>query len=163
MENKNQKPVIDNMLKLSSLVSEKVKENGQEIDNIGYYKNFEFKGAGLAINDAYIVKLKDDEKAPKTRDNEDQQEKEVYEIYDKDNRLVATVNEAGEVEYSEEFIESLKEISDEYFDTLTLEDTEFELPEELGKDDIVLTGEEIEEKQIKLIDEERINNIEIEL
>ena len=148
MENKNQKQVIDNMLKLSNLVSEKVKENGQEIDNIGYYKNFEFNGAGLAINDAYIVKLKDDEKTPKTRDNEDQQEKEVYEIYDKDNRLVATVNEADEVEYSEEFIESLKEISDEYFDTLTLEDTEFELPEELEKDDLVLTKQELEEKRL---------------
>ena len=149
MENKNQKPVIDNMLKLSSLVSEKVKENGQEIDNIGYYKNFEFKGAGLAINDAYIVKLKDDEKSKKSRDNEDQQEKEVYEIYDKDNRLVATVNETGEVEYSEEFLESLREISDEYFDTLTLEDTEFELPEELEKDDLVLTKQELEEKRLE--------------
>lgn len=141
--------VVENMLSLSEKISEELKQRGQEIDNIGYYKDFEFKGSGLAVNDVFIVKLKDsDNKVPKSRENEEGKEKELYEIYDKDNNLIATVDEAGSVQFEADFVEGLKEINERYFDTLELEDAEFELPEELKKDDLVLTKEELEEKQI---------------
>lgn len=141
--------VVENMLSLSEKISEELKQRGQEIDNIGYYKDFEFKGSGLAVNDVFIVKLKDsDNKVPKSRENEEGKEKDLYEIYDKDNNLIATVDEAGSVQFEADFVEGLKEINERYFDTLELEDAEFELPEELKKDDLVLTKEELEEKQI---------------
>lgn len=146
MDKKNK---IENMLNLSEKLSEGLKERGQEIDNIGYYKDFEFKGSGLAVNDVFIVKLKDSEnKDPKSRENEEGKEKELYEIYDKDNNLIATVNEAGEIQFELAFIEELRNINEEYFDTLELENAEFELPDELEKDDLVLTKDELEEKQI---------------
>jgi hypothetical protein len=148
MKDKKRDEVINNMLDLRMNISEKLDKRHQEVDNIGYYKDFEFKGSGLAINDAYVVKLKDSEKdKPKSRDDEDQQEKIAYEIYDKDNNLVATVDEAGHVEFDEEFLESIREVNEEYYDTLTLDEAEFELPEELGKDDLVLNKEELDEKQ----------------
>ena len=140
---------IENMLNFSEKLSEGLKQQGQEIDNIGYYKDFEFKGSGLAVNDVFIVKLKDSEnKEAKSRENEEGKEKELYEIYDKDNNLIATVNEAGEIQFEPAFIEELKNINQEYFDTLELESAEFELPDELEKDDLVLTKDELEEKQI---------------
>ena len=137
---------VENILDISEKISERIKERGQQIDSISYYKDFEFKGSGFGINNAYVVKFKDDEQG-KQRADDSEKERIAYEIYDEDNNLVASVNEAGDVEFEPEYIESLKEVNEKYFDTLTLEDTEFELPEELGKDDIVLTGEEIEEKQ----------------
>ena len=141
--------VVENMLSLSEKISEELKQRGQEIDNIGYYKDFEFKGSGLAVNDVFIVKFKDsNDKVPKSRENEEGKEKELYEIYDKDNNLIATVDEAGSVQFKADFVEGLKEINERYFDTLELEEAEFELPEELKKDDLVLTKEELEEKQI---------------
>lgn len=141
--------VVENMLSLSEKISEELKQRGQEIDNIGYYKDFEFKGSGLAVNDVFIVKLKDsDNKVPKSRENEEGKEKDLYEIYDKDNNLIATVDEAGSVQFEADFVEGLKEINERYFDTLELEEAEFELPDELKKDDLVLTKEELEEKQI---------------
>ncbi len=141
--------VVENMLSLSEKISEELKQRGQEIDNIGYYKDFEFKGSGLAVNDVFIVKFKDsNDKVPKSRENEEGKEKELYEIYDKDNNLIATVDEAGSVQFEADFVEGLKEINERYFDTLELEEAEFELPEELKKDDLVLTKEELEEKQI---------------
>ena len=141
--------VVENMLSLSEKISEELKQRGQEIDNIGYYKDFEFKGSGLAVNDVFIVKLKDsDNKVPKSRENEEGKEKELYEIYDKDNNLIANVDEAGSVQFEADFVEGLKEINERYFDTLELEEAEFELPDELKKDDLVLTKEELEEKQI---------------
>lgn len=148
MNDKERKEVISNMLNLSNSISERLENNGQEIDNISYYKDFEFKGSGLAVNDVYIVKLKDskeNDKEIKSRENEDQKEKIILEIYDNDNNLIATVDESGEIQYQPEFIRQLEEISVEYLDTLTLEDTELEFPDELGRDDMVLTKEELEE------------------
>lgn len=146
MDKKNK---IESMLNLSEKLSEGLKQQGQEIDNIGYYRDFEFKGSGLAVNDVFIVKLKDSEnKEAKSRENEEDKEKELYEIYDEGNNLIATVNEAGEIQFELAFIEELRNINEEYFDTLELENAEFELPAELEKNDLVLTKEEIEEKQI---------------
>lgn len=150
MRDKKRNKITNNMLNLRESISEKLEKRNQEVDNIGYYKDFEFKGAGLAINDAYIVKLKDKEKReekPKAREDEDQQVKIIYEIYDKDHNLVATVDEMGKIEFDEKFIEGLEEINEEYFRTLNLDEAEFELPEELGKNDLVLNNEELDIKQ----------------
>ena len=147
MKEEKREEVINNMLNLRASISDKLAQRNQEVDNIGYYKDFEFKGSGLAINDAYIVKLKDTEGKPKSKEDEEGKEKIAYEVYDKDNNLIATVDESGQVEFEQEFLEELEKVNKEYYDTLTLDEAEFELPEELGKDDLVLTGQELDEKQ----------------
>ena len=156
MDDKKRQEVIGNMLKIKSAISERLEENKQEIDNIGYYRDFKFKNTELGIENAYIVKLKD--KEGKKQERDDQKERIVYEIYDEDSNLIALVDETGKVQFEPAYIESLKEIDENYFDTLGLENAEFELPEELGKDDLVLNGEEltIEENKKKL---EKISKI----
>lgn len=145
MEKENKKSITDNIVQMYTSLSEEFEERGQEVDNIGYYKDFEIKNSGLAISDAYIVKLKD--KEDKIRDENEQKEKIIYEIRDDDNNLIASVNELGEIQFEEAYLESLREINEGYFDSLTLDEAEFELPEELSKEDLVLNKEEIEEKQ----------------
>ena len=145
MEKENKKSITDNIVQMYTSLSEEFEERGQEVDNIGYYKDFEIKNSGLAISDAYIVKLKD--KEDKIRDENEQKEKIIYEIRDQDNNLIASVNELGEIQFEEAYLESLREINEGYFDSLTLDEAEFELPEELNKEDLVLNKEEIEEKQ----------------
>lgn len=145
MEKENKKSITDNIVQMYTSLSEEFEERGQEVDNIGYYKDFEIKNSGLAISDAYIFKLKD--KEDKIRDENEQKEKIIYEIRDEDNNLIASVNELGEIQFEEAYLESLREINEGYFDSLTLDEAEFELPEELGKEDLVLNKEEIEEKQ----------------
>ena len=165
MKEEKREEVINNMLNLRASISDKLAQRNQEVDNIGYYKDFEFKGSGLAINDAYIVKLKDTEGKPKSKEDEEGKEKIAYEVYDKDNNLIATVDESGQVEFEQEFLEELEKVNKEYYDTLTLDEAEFELPEELGKDDLVLTGQELDEKQAsKELDEisETIGSKDIE-
>ena len=146
MEKANVK-VMNNMLRIYTEVSKEIKEKGQEVESIGYYKEFEIKGSGLAINNAYIVKLKDSNNARESRtsndendkikDESEQKQKIMYEIYDEDSNLVATVNELGEIHFDEQFIETLRNINEGYYNSLKLDEAEFELPEELGKDDIV--------------------------
>ena len=145
MEKENKKSITDNIVQMYTRLSEEFEERGQEVDNIGYYKDFEIKNSGLAISDAYIVKLKD--KEDKIRDENEQKERIIYEIRDEDNNLIASVNELGEIQFEEAYLESLREINEGYFDSLTLDEAEFELPEELSKEDLVLNKEEIEEKQ----------------
>lgn len=145
MEKENKKSITDNIVQMYISLSEEFEERGQEVDNIGYYKDFEIKNSGLAISDAYIVKLKD--KEDRIRDENEQKERIIYEIRDEDNNLIASVNELGEIQFEEAYLESLREINEGYFDSLTLDEAEFELPEELSKEDLVLNKEEIEEKQ----------------
>lgn len=154
MKEKNRESITENILQMYTSISEELGERGQEIENIGYYKDFEIKNSGLAISDAYIAKLKDSEDT-KTRDENEQKERIIYEIRDQDNNLIASVNELGEIQFEESYLESLREINEGYFDSLTLDEAEFELPEELERDDIVLTKEEIEEKQ----SERRISDV----
>ena len=158
MNDKKRQEVIGNMLKIKSAIGERLEENEKEIDNIGYYRDFKFKNTELGIEDAYIVKLKYKEGKKKKQERDDQKERIVYEIYDEDSNLIALVDETGKVQFEPSYIESLKEIDENYFDTLGLENAEFELPEELGKDDLVLNGEElsIEENKKKLEEISRV-------
>ena len=151
MNSKNRYDRINNMLKLRKILQEELAENRQEISNIGYYKDFQFKGTSLGVNDVYIVKIKDDSVPEKDIEPREDDETYIYRIYDEDNNLIATVDEEGNVLFSPEYLENIDE---RYLETLDLEDAEFELPEELGKDDIVLNSEELEmEKNKKRLDD----------
>lgn len=154
MKEKNRESITENILQMHTKLSTEFEEKGQEVESIGYYKDFKIKNSGLAISDAYVVKLKNSQDSKAINENE-QKQKTIYEIRDEDNNLIASVNELGEIQFEESYLESLKEINEGYYDKLTLEEAEFELPEELEKDDIVLSREEIEERQ----NEERISDI----
>ena len=41
MDTKNREDIINNMLKLKEILQEELAENGQEISNIGHYKDFQ--------------------------------------------------------------------------------------------------------------------------
>lgn len=146
MNSKNRDDRINNMLKLREILQEELAENRQEISNIGYYKDFQFKGSSLGVNDVYIVKIKDDSVPEKDIEPREDDETYIYRIYDEDNNLIATVDKEGNVLFSPEY---LGNIDERYLETLDLEDAEFELPEELGKDDIVLNSEELEMEENK--------------
>lgn len=145
MNSKEREKIVDNMLKLRNSITMNGESKDIDVTNIGYYKDFNFKGSGLAVNDVYVVEMKRNSRTLRIRN---QREKLMYEIYDKDNVLIATVNEMGEVSYEPEFIKELENISEEHFKLLTLDETEFELPEKLKKDDMVLNKEELNEKSI---------------
>lgn len=146
MENQKREYRINNMLNLKEILQEELAENRQEISNIGYYKDFQFKGTSLGVNDVYIVKIKDDSVPEQDMKPREDDETYIYRIYDEDNNLIATVDKEGNVLFSPEYLENIDE---RYLETLDLEDAEFELPEELGKDDIVLNSEELEMEENK--------------
>ncbi len=129
MENEKKQEVMEKM----QAIAELVQTDEKEIASINYYKDFNFKGSNLAENDIFVVKIENQAKGVNT-----------YEIYSgRTNSLIATVDEQGKVHFMPEYIESLKEISPQLADMLNLEDLNFELPQELEPEDIVLSNEEI--------------------
>ena len=138
MKNLSKKDIEENMIKLYSKISQSNLNEKRKIESISYYKDFKFNETKLGINNAYVVK---------SRETEDQLEKEIYEIYDNDNMLVSTIDENGRVEFSQEYLEQLEEINEGYFDMLMLDEQEFMDSKELYDNDIILTRDDLEERQ----------------
>ena len=146
MDIKKREEIISKMLKLSAILKDELIRNGQGITDIAYYKDFQFKGTSLGVNDVYIVKIKDDSVPVKDINPRENDEKYIYRIYDYNNNLIATVDEDGNVLFDSKYLENIDE---RYLATLHLEDAELEFPEELGKDDMILNSEELEREEDK--------------
>lgn len=130
MKQDEKKQIQDNMLDISKLI-----ESGNEdkkVANINYYKDFTFQNTNLAETEIYVAKIESGK-----------EDSDTYEIYSgKTNTLIAEVDAQGKLHFLPEYIESLRQISPILVQRLKLEGVDFVLPQELGKDDMVLTREE---------------------
>lgn len=113
-------------------------DKSTQISNITYYKELAFDSARFIENDVFVTKL--------NRENGKKGAEEVYEIYNKDGDLVATVDKAGKIHFSPEYIEKLRQEYQEYFEMLNLDNSVLELPEEIKERNITLQPEELEKE-----------------
>ena len=113
-------------------------DKSTQISNITYYKELAFDSARFIENDVFVTKL--------NRENGKKGVEEVYEIYNKDGDLVATVDKAGKIHFSPEYIEKLRQEYQEYFEMLNLDNSVLELPEEIKERNITLQPEELEKE-----------------
>ncbi len=116
-------------------------DKSTQISNITYYKELAFDSARFIENDVFVTKL--------NRENGKKGIEEVYEIYNKDGDLVATVDKAGKIHFSPEYIEKLRQEYQEYFEMLNLDNAVLELPEEIKERNITLQPEELEKEKKK--------------
>lgn len=130
-ENKEQ-DIMQKMLEIGDLIEQGKSNEEIQIGTINYYKDFTFQGSNLAETDIFVARVEN------MADNTN-----TYEIYSgKTNTLIAVVDEQGKLHFIPEYIENLRKIDERLVEMLQLEDLDFQLPEELGKDDKVLTREE---------------------
>lgn len=113
-------------------------DKSTQISNITYYKELAFDSAKFIENDVFVTKL--------NRKNGKKGAEEVYEIYNKDGDLVATVDKAGKIHFSPEYIEKLRNEYQEYFEMLNLDNAVLELPVEIKERNITLQPEELEKE-----------------
>lgn len=145
--------VLDIMVQIGEQVDSHLDTDIQERRNITYYQDFKFNGDesategtyNLGAKNVYIVETPE-KKERKTGDNKENNIT-IYEIYDEDRNLIATVTEDGKLHFTPEYLEELKEVNPEYFEQLNLDNLDFELPEELQENDIVMTKEELREHE----------------
>ncbi len=132
MEQERKQELEQKMESIADLIEQGTDTNQTSVDTVTFYKNFEFKGSGFAEYNIFVAKVQNSKENSTT-----------YEIYsDNSNSLIATVDEHGKIHFMPEYIEKLRESYGEHFESLMLEDLSFSLPEELQKEDIVLTKEE---------------------
>lgn len=154
--------ILNTMVQIGKQVDSHIDITQQERENITYYQDFKFNGEEsnrykFGVEGVYSVETP----AKKERKNEDIETNSViYELYDKDKNLIATVTEDGKLHFTAEYIESLKEIDPIYFEQLNLEDLNFELPEELQENDITMTREELQNHENRQLAEDKIGNKE---
>lgn len=124
--------VLQKMLEIGDLIEQGKQSEDIQVGTINYYKDFVFQGSNLAETDIFIARVEN------TQENTN-----TYEIYSgKTNNLIAEVDEQGKLHFMPEYIESLRQIDERLVQMLTLEDLDFDLPEELEKEDRILTREE---------------------
>lgn len=135
MKEEREQEISKKMIEIFEIVNNLKDDKNEEIEDINYYEDFSFKGSNLAETNIFIVKISNQSEGSVT-----------YQIYsERDNELIASVNEKGKLQFAPEYIEKLKQIDERYVDMLKLEDVDFELPEELEENDRVFTREEREE------------------
>ena len=145
MEDNKKEKIINKMQELSEMVDAELDNKQQKREDITYYDDFEFKGSNLAVKSVYIVEISNNNDE-KTADKSDENYT-TYEIFDRNNKKIADVDEKGKIRFNPEFIERLKQIDSNYIEQLNLEDLTFELPEKLSEKDVHLTREELSEEK----------------
>ena len=137
MEKQKKQQTIQKMLEIEQLIEQGNSEKTTKVEDIIYLKQFVFSGSNLAEQNLFVAKIRNPE-----------EETYTYEIYSGNtNTLIATVNEQGKVQFRPEYLESLKQLDERYFSMLQLENLKFNLPQELEKEDIILTREERSQMQ----------------
>ena len=114
----------------------------QKLDNIQYYNKFEFIESGLEERGIYITKINEKEstitrqngaKEIENQEQEKSQEYSIYKIYDKDQNLIAMVDKEGNLTFTPEYVENLKEKMPKLYRMLQLNGLKMQLPKELGE------------------------------
>lgn len=152
MKAEERNKVLDTMAQIGEQVDSHLDIESQERGNITYYSDFKFGNSGLGANNVYIVEtpIKEEQK-----NGDKDKNRTIYEIYDEDCNLIATVTEDGKLHFTPEYLEELRQINPKYFEELNLDDLDFELPEELQEGDITMTKEELKERKEESLDRDK--------
>lgn len=140
----NKNEILDRMTQICNQVDEHIDINSQERTNITYYKDLKFNKIGLGIENVYIVETPIKEGYENANNKEDIN---IFEIYDEEGNLIATVKPDGKICFVPEYLEKLKEIDEKYFEQLNFDDLDFEKPEELKENDVTMTKQELQERE----------------
>lgn len=164
MRQEKRNEILDHMIEISKIIDAKLNTKSQKQENITYYDDLQLGDGRLGIENIYIVKITtqkqkeiEDNSKNKAQSTESDKTKKtaIYEIYDKDNMLIATVSEDGKLHFTPEYLEELKEINLDYFERLNLDDLDFTLPEKLQENDIAMTKEDLKEYEEKSLDKNK--------
>lgn len=143
---KKEEKIKQNIIQIGNNLEIELSKEEKQIDNIIYYNDLEFGESGLGAQNIYVVQISETEEIQNDNvQNEGNYIKTTMLIYNEEQELIATVDNEGIIHFTEQYLEELKNFGGAYFETLELENIEFQLPEDLKEKDIVMTKEEIKE------------------
>lgn len=144
MERNEEEQILEKMLQIAELIQQSEQGKDMQLGDINYYKSLKFEGikSNWEENNIYVATLEN------TKDNT-----KGYEIYSgTTNSLIATVDSQGKLEFMQGYIENVsnrlngmdKNLVEKIIEMLKSGSVEFIPPQQLERDDRVLTKEERE-------------------
>ena len=164
MDSKMQEQATNTMLEIRQDIQERLSQEKREIEGIEFYSTFKMAGdrMNLEKNNIYKVKIKDDSIPEQEMNPRKEEQQFTYELYDENENLIATIDEKGVITFEASFLEQLGEKN---MELLGIDENGSMKYEELGKEEMSLTKEELEKKAVEKgleQDDEKENNEKLE-
>lgn len=144
--NKNLQEILLKMEEIKAIVIKQIESN-QKIKDIKHCDDLQLGQIG--IEGAYIVEIENEKRSKETGER---LKTVVYKVYAEDHTHVANIDEKGNVEYAEEFLEQLKDVNEEQLSLINTKGVKLQ-EEPNGKNEISYKEEKRKEDENRQIEE----------
>lgn len=145
--NKNLQEILLKMEEIKEIVLKQIEEN-QKIKDIKYSDDLQLGQVG--IEGAYTAEIESEEISKKTGEK---LRKVIYKVYGEDHTQIANIDEKGNVEFTDEYLNKLKEINERQLNSIQTRGVQLEEKKPEGKNEISYKEEKRKEDENRQIEE----------
>lgn len=145
--NKNLQEILLKMEEIKEIVLKQIEEN-QKIKDIKYSDDLQLGQVG--IEGAYTAEIESEEISKETGEK---LRKVIYKVYGEDHTQIANIDEKGNVEFTDEYLNKLKEINERQLNSIQTRGVQLEEKKPEGKNEISYKEEKRKEDENRQIEE----------
>ena len=145
--NKNLQEILLKMEEIKAIVIKQIESN-QKIKDIKHCDDLQLGQIG--IEGAYIVEIENEKRSKETGER---LKTVVYKVYAEDHTHVANIDEKGNVEFTDEYLNKLKEINERQLNPIQTRGVQLEEKKPEGKNEISYKEEKRKEDENRQIEE----------
>ena len=145
--NKNLQEILLKMEEIKAIVIKQIESN-QKIKDIRHCDDLQLGQIG--IEGAYIVEIENEKRSKETGER---LKTVVYKVYAEDHTHVANIDEKGNVEFTDEYLNKLKEINERQLNSIQTRGVQLEEKKPEGKNEISYKEEKRKEDENRQIEE----------
>ncbi len=145
--NKNLQEILLKMEEIKEIVLKQIEEN-QKIKDIKYSDDLQLGQVG--IEGAYTAEIESEEISKETGEK---LRKVIYKVYGEDYTQIANIDEKGNVEFTDEYLNKLKEINERQLNSIQTRGVQLEEKKPEGKNEISYKEEKRKEDENRQIEE----------
>lgn len=145
--NKNLQEILLKMEEIKAIVIEQIESN-QKIKDIRHCDDLQLGQIG--IEGAYTAEIESEEISKETGEK---LRKVIYKVYGEDHTQIANIDEKGNVEFTDEYLNKLKEINERQLNSIQTRGVQLEEKKPEGKNEISYKEEKRKEDENRQIEE----------
>lgn len=139
--------IMSKMEEIKEIVLKQIEEN-QKIKDIKYSDDLQLGQVG--IEGAYTAEIESEEISKETGEK---LRKVIYKVYGEDHTQIANIDEKGNVEFTDEYLNKLKEINERQLNSIQTRGVQLEEKKPEGKNEISYKEEKRKEDENRQIEE----------
>lgn len=145
--NKNLQEILFKMEEIKAIVIKQIESN-QKIKDIKHCDDLQLGQIG--IEGAYTAEIESEEISKETGEK---LRKVIYKVYGEDHTQIANIDEKGNVEFTDEYLNKLKEINERQLNSIQTRGVQLEEKKPEGKNEISYKEEKRKEDENRQIEE----------